>query len=262
MRKSVGLLVANVMGYIAMLVVNGLANAIPIGGRTTGEISEYYPSYFTPAGFTFGIWGLIYVGLGLFVGWQVFEFLRERRLSRETKAIGWLFFFTCILNSTWIVAWHYLLIPLSLLIMFMLLCTLGLIYRKVHFLTQQPPVKPVYQMPFSLYTGWITAAFLANVTVFLIHLGFDAQSVLGVLWASFLVLIALTAGMAGLVAARDPVYAGVIFWTLGGIIAARIPDGRMAYPVIAIAGIGMAMLAFSFVRMQAAGRGGKGGEGA
>jgi hypothetical protein len=42
-----------------MIVLNVLANALPLGGRTTGEISDAYPNLFAPAGYTFAIWGLI-----------------------------------------------------------------------------------------------------------------------------------------------------------------------------------------------------------
>ena len=52
--------VFNVLGLILVLAVNALANILPINGYTTGQVSGFYPNYFVPAGFTFGIWGLIY----------------------------------------------------------------------------------------------------------------------------------------------------------------------------------------------------------
>lgn len=61
----------NTAAFAAVLAVNALANLLPIGGKTTGEISEQYANLFTPAGYTFAIWGLIYLLLGIFVvyGW-------------------------------------------------------------------------------------------------------------------------------------------------------------------------------------------------
>lgn len=56
-----------VLFYLGMLTVNVLANTIPFNQRSTGEISDRYPTLFTPSGFTFSIWGIIYIFLGIFV---------------------------------------------------------------------------------------------------------------------------------------------------------------------------------------------------
>ena len=49
--------------FVGVIAVNGAANALPINGLTTGAVSDLYPNLFTPAGFAFSIWGLIYFGL-------------------------------------------------------------------------------------------------------------------------------------------------------------------------------------------------------
>ena len=53
----------NIVALVIVITVNALANILPIAGKTTGEISGKYASLFTPAGFTFGIWSLIYAAL-------------------------------------------------------------------------------------------------------------------------------------------------------------------------------------------------------
>jgi len=66
--------------YLVMVVVNGLANAIPLNGRQTGEVSDMYGNLFAPAGITFAIWGVIYLLLGLHVlyQWGVFHHPESR----------------------------------------------------------------------------------------------------------------------------------------------------------------------------------------
>ena len=59
------------MAYVVMVVVNALANIVPIGGNTSGEVSDAYANLFAPAGFTFAIWSVIYVLLALHVAWQI-----------------------------------------------------------------------------------------------------------------------------------------------------------------------------------------------
>ncbi|MFW6369153.1 MAG: tryptophan-rich sensory protein, partial [Myxococcota bacterium] len=102
------------VALLAVLVVNWMANALPIGGRTTGEVSAAYPVLFTPAGYAFSIWGLIYLALLVYA---VVGLLPSRRSSYLHRAVGWPFVLTCGFNIGWIFAWHNMLTWLSLLLM-------------------------------------------------------------------------------------------------------------------------------------------------
>jgi len=53
--------ILNITGLLLTLVINYLANAIPIADKNTGEVSDLYETLFAPAGFTFAIWGIIYL---------------------------------------------------------------------------------------------------------------------------------------------------------------------------------------------------------
>ena len=53
--------ILNFLGFALVLTMNALANILPINGYNTGQVSAFYPNYFVPAGFTFGIWGIIYL---------------------------------------------------------------------------------------------------------------------------------------------------------------------------------------------------------
>ena len=77
-----------VVTYIAMVAVNYLANALPLNGRRTGEVSDAYPSLFTPAGLTFSIWGVIYLLLALHVLYQLGLFRGgERSADRDALLV-------------------------------------------------------------------------------------------------------------------------------------------------------------------------------
>jgi len=58
MRRDTVRQTVNVLAVIAALIINGLANALPLNGQTTGEISDRFQVYFVPAGYVFAIWGL------------------------------------------------------------------------------------------------------------------------------------------------------------------------------------------------------------
>ena len=49
-----------ILATLVTVTVNGLANALPINGQNTGQISDRFDVLFVPAGYVFAIWGLIY----------------------------------------------------------------------------------------------------------------------------------------------------------------------------------------------------------
>jgi len=63
--------IANALSILAALAVNLLANVIPLNGVTTGAVADSYPNLFTPPGYVFAIWGVIYILLGVFMVYQV-----------------------------------------------------------------------------------------------------------------------------------------------------------------------------------------------
>lgn len=72
--------ITNIVAFLAVLVINYLANSLPIGGMMTGALSDLYPNLFTPAGITFSIRGLIYVALLGFVIRQLIDLFKKRSL--------------------------------------------------------------------------------------------------------------------------------------------------------------------------------------
>ena len=133
MNKPRTLAILNLLGGTGVLAVNALANALPINGLNTGEVSRFYPNLFVPAGFTFSIWSIIYL---LMLGFMAISVkwmwnaptLRPGLLAIE---ISPLFLVTCILNSGWILVWHHLMVGISVLIMLGFLTTLIITYLKL-----------------------------------------------------------------------------------------------------------------------------------
>ncbi|MEM8568693.1 MAG: hypothetical protein AAGF85_19710, partial [Bacteroidota bacterium] len=141
---------------VIVIVVNAMANALPINGMNTGEISALYPNLFVPAGVTFSIWSVIYLGL---LGFTLYPFITGKMLENRLAS---LFQLTCLLNVSWIFAWHYLLTELSLAIMLLFLLALIKIYRRLN-ITNNLYCWLVY-VPMNIYFAWICVATIANVT--------------------------------------------------------------------------------------------------
>jgi hypothetical protein len=58
---------------VAVLLVNWLANALPLNGKDTGQLSDQYPILTVPAGYASASWGLIYLCLIGFALYQSFQ---------------------------------------------------------------------------------------------------------------------------------------------------------------------------------------------
>jgi len=179
------LALVNLLGFAFMIVMNVMANALPINGKTTGELSDVYPNLFVPAGLTFSIWGVIYILLTLFVIYQGVVVIKM-----STGGAGFLenihiwFSLSCLFNGGWILAWHHQKVGLSLLIMLGLLACLLIIYLRLGIGKGTVPGATRYlvHVPFSIYLGWISIATIANITAWLVHTGWNGWGISQATW--------------------------------------------------------------------------------
>lgn len=217
----------NVIGFIAVIVVNALANSVPINGQTTGELADQYPVWIQPAGYAFSIWTVIYIALAAFTAYQA---LPSQRENERLRRIGYLFALTCIANISWILLWHYEQVPLSLVAMFTLLGALIAIYVRLDPVRQQLPAveRWIVALPFSLYFGWITIASLVNVAVVVYDQNLSAWDASPVAWSiGLLALAGVVAAVIGLIRA-DVAFVLVVIWASIAIVVNN--NGR---PVVA-----------------------------
>ena len=213
----------NVAGFCMVLAVNALANILPINGYNTGQVSGFYPNFFVPAGFTFGIWGIIYFLLIGFVFCSLFAAFgkfNEAAKAAINKA-GPYFLVTCLLNAGWIVAWHYLYLGLSLVIMFAFLVTLILLFISIQRFKNEMPF--IYRLwvyhPFLVYLGWISVATIANVTALFVGIGWQGAPLSPQFWSITMILIALVLGIFMVGRLKQPAFGFVLAWAFYGIYA-------------------------------------------
>ncbi|WP_440134451.1 hypothetical protein [Chitinophaga sancti] len=238
----------NTIGYLMVIGVNALAGLGLINGNTTAQVSEKYDNLFVPAGFTFSIWGLIYlalIGFIIYQLWLAFASGHEDSLEQFMERMrGW-WLISCMANSCWLFAWHYELLPLAILLMLTLLISLLAIH--INFNIAAPGASRAMRwfvfIPFSLYLGWICVATVANIAALLVYSGWDGMSVPV---TAILILVAC-AGATLLVVKRHNIVAGMVaIWAFYGIIAKRQSEvTTMALPVIicCLSAIGVVLVA-------------------
>ncbi|MCB8944503.1 MAG: tryptophan-rich sensory protein [Ardenticatenaceae bacterium] len=244
LKEKISLIqVANILAFAVAIIVNVLSNVLPLNGRTAEQVSDALPSYFTPAGYTFAIWGLIYTAL---LGYVIFQALPAQRERPFQAQIGWLFVVSSIANAAWLFAWHYGTYLLSVLIIVTLLVALIAVYLRLDIGRSNPQLttseRIFVHFPFSLYLGWITVATIANVSSVLAHFGFSGLGMAGPVWSAIMMAVAVVVAGVLLFNRRNLAYAGVLIWALFGIRAAYPEMGVIANTAV-IAAILIAVLA-------------------
>ena len=213
--------VLNSIGLIFMITMNMVAVLLPLGNRTTGELSNLYPNLFVPAGFTFAIWSVIYILLILLVGYLWIG----KKKEEVTEKLGYWFLINTVANGLWLVFWHYEFVYISLCVMLVLLGSLIVMYRKMnlnYFVSSITPWQA--SLAISVYLGWISVATIANSTVVLVHSGWTELGLSQATWASILLLVAVGIALRILYNHRDIFFAAVVCWASFGIYSKRAAD--------------------------------------
>lgn len=233
--------ILNILAFILVVAVNGLANSLPINNQTTAQVSDTYPVLFTPAGYVFSIWGLIYLGL---LGFVVYQAMPGQRDNPRLERVGYWFVLSCLFNSIWIFLWHYELILLSVLIMAGLLISLILIFLRLE--TGRTQVSPgeglLVRLPFSIYLGWISVASIANVSVLLYDLGWDGFGTTEQIATVIMLGIGCLLGFIMVSQYREVAYPLVLAWAFAGIVV-RQSDFRLVVIGASIAAAAMLLAA-------------------
>ncbi len=225
--------VAVLLAYMGTVAVNALAVLLPIGGRTTQEVSALYPALFVPAGYVFSIWSVIYLGLAAYaVAQAVPPLLRDDRV----RSVAWWFVLSGVLNSVWLVLWQTLRIYWTVPVMLALLLTLIAIYRGLRVGRGAGPAETwLVRLPFSIYLGWISVATIANVSDALLHAQWGGWGLSDVAWAVIMLAVATLLGIVMLLRERDIAYALVLVWAFVGIAVAQRPEPVVAGAALAAA---------------------------
>lgn len=228
-KKDIVRQVVNVVAVIGTLVVNGLANALPLNGLTTGEISDRFEVYFVPAGYVFSIWGLIYLAL---IGFAIYQALPAQRENPRLQSVGYLFAFSCAANVAWLFLWHYEQFLWSVMAMVALLLSLILIYLRLGIgrIEVSTAERWLVQVPFSVYLGWVTVATIANVTSVLDYVSWGGWGIAPQIWAVIMLVVGTGIATAVGLTRGDVAYMLVIVWAFVGIAVKHA-----ATPTVAIA---------------------------
>ncbi|MFX1435523.1 MAG: hypothetical protein ACFFBT_10005 [Promethearchaeota archaeon] len=217
--------ILNLLTFIAVVVINYLAISLPLGYGSTQELSDAIPNLFVPVGLTFSIWGIIYILLGLFSVYQLRDIFKSDKIEMPyLEKVSYFFIISNVANFTWILLWHYQLVPLSLIAMLIILVSLLLIYIRLNIGKSKVSKleKIAVHIPFSVYLGWITVATIANVTAALVVSGVESYGLLAEILTIFVIAVAVIITYAMLIVRTDIAYSLVVLWASLGIFLKQL----------------------------------------
>lgn len=216
--------IVNGVALVSTIVMNYLSNTGIFNGQTMKSVSDAYFNYFTPAGYAFSIWGLIYLALFAFVFYSGRTLFNSKIQEPLLEKIGWWFAISCIANSVWVVAWLYLYPALAAFIMLIILFSLV----RIVFVIQPEMVKSSWKrrlfilFPFSMYVGWISVALIANVAAWLTNMNWNGWGISAEYWTIILIVIAGILNVLVHLKLNLKAYLAVGIWALIAIAVSNI----------------------------------------
>ena len=198
------------IALVATVACNGLFEYLRLGGTTSAEVSNQVFTWFMPAGYVFSIWGVIYAAL---IIWMIAETRRAREGSSLSLRNATLFVLSCVLNVSWLVAFHFQQILTSLVILVALWIVLALLYVS---LRDSEGRSRLNLAPFSLYFAWSTVAVIVNATNFATRL-VETPLIVSQVSTVVLAFAALAVAYLSTRNSKDYVFPLVIIWALIGV---------------------------------------------
>lgn len=225
--------ILNIVALLITLSVNYLSNTGFFNDETMASISAKYHNLFTPAGYAFSIWGIIYL---LLLGFVIYygpfaknTFAKERVICNT----GWWFFVSCLANCLWIVTWLYDYTLLTIPVMILLFISVMKIILNNKEIIKAENLKNILflRLPFYIYSGWISVALIADVAAYLKKIKWSGFGISEITWTVIMFVTAALIHLYMLWKHNMIAFALVAVWALIAIAVANQNSSGTVYYV-------------------------------
>ncbi len=237
--------VLNFLSVILVIAVNYFAQAGRFNNNTIASLSKEFDNLFTPAGYAFSIWGIIFISLLFYAGFQLYKTFSSDFDSGHILKTGYWFMIANLANSLWVIVWLYEYTFFSVIVMFVILGSLLKIVLNTNMERWDAPLKIIAftWWPICLYSGWITVASIANVAAYLSKIGWDGWIFSENQWTVIMIVIAVIVNLLMIYKRNMREFALVGVWALIAIYM-RHENGNQ---LIAYTAIGGAILLVAYI---------------
>lgn len=213
-----------------------VATLLPGQQPTTGEVSDRFAHLLTPAGYTFAVWGPIYLSCLALAVYQALPTQRSRKVHRRS---GWWIAAAFAASTVWVPIWvSEALLAAQMVIVVLVVCLAVTLAR----LTAAGPgpgaaERWLLRLTVSAYLGWATVATVAGAGTTARWAGVEVDDYQATwLAVGALAVLALLAAwvVSGVLAAAG--FAVTLAWGLGGVAVAT------PQPAVAVAAVVAALV--------------------
>ncbi|HER10097.1 MAG TPA: tryptophan-rich sensory protein [Bacteroides sp.] len=205
----------NLLVIVAVIAWNYVANTGLINGNSVGSVSAQLYNLFTPAGYAFSIWGLIYLGLLAHGIFQVKRAFFDKKDDEFILQIGPWLIIANLANAAWIWFWLNEQTGISVFMIILILISLLIIVIRLNMERWDAPAPMIVWTwwPISLYSGWITVATVANITAYLAKIEWQALFS-DVKWTMILIMVATIINLLMILFRNMREFAAVGVWAI------------------------------------------------
>ncbi|MEO9892370.1 tryptophan-rich sensory protein [Aurantibacter sp.] len=217
MQRRLSLL--NLFSVLLVITVNYISQAIRFNETTIGEVSNKYFNLFTPEGYAFAIWGLIFIALIAYGGYQVKLSYTNKTEEKSILKTAYWFVIANFLNCVWVFVFAYEYTGISVLVMLGILIALIKIILNTN-MALAPVSRSTYffnRLPIGIYSGWIAVATIANIAAYLAKLNWEGSFLSETGWTITMIIIATILNLIVLYTRKMYEFAVVGIWALFAI---------------------------------------------
>lgn len=188
---------------------------------TIEQVSDKYPTMFAPADYAFSIWGAIYLSMLIYAIYQLMPSQRDEilfdRLAKPLIVVN-------LLAIAWVVSFRFELISVSVLVLVAMLAASVIMLERVRDEVLRGDCSNWVSVPFSLLSGWLSVATIANFAVLFVSLELQGSQLVQSILTILMITVASLIGVIVCFRCRDFIFPAVIMWACVAIFFARQTD--------------------------------------
>ena len=198
LKKQQTLSIVNMLAVLFTIGINYYSQLYTIHGNRVSDMSDEYNNLFTPAGYAFAIWGIIFLALFIFAGYQIYRTVIRKKTFDFISQSGLWFALATIGTGLWVVVWLFDYTLVSVMVMLVILFSLIKVVVNTNMERWRAPAKTIVfgWWPISIFAGWIAVATIANISAYLSKLGWDGGPLSPTSWTIVLIVIATVLNLA------------------------------------------------------------------